>query len=148
MIIWDNEFKVGLPAIDSEHLILFSLLNQIDLNIEEENGAECLDDVIGAVLKYVDFHFNHEEQLMFDTLYPKWDEHCRQHRAFSEKIHDMRHDAMFEKNGTVASGQLRKYILDWFIGHILSVDQEFSLWLTNRTAAGGQLKCIETAGIV
>ena len=145
MIIWGNDFKIGIPDIDSEHLILFSLLNQIDINIEQKDGADCLDDVIGAVQKYIGFHFSQEEQMMYDTLYPKWDEHCHQHRAFSEKIQQIHRNTMFEKNGVEAYVQLRKYIQEWFISHILTVDREFALWLSTRTSTHDNLKSFELA---
>ena len=130
MIVWNDSFKVGLPAVDCDHLVLFSLLNQIDINIDSTNRTACLADVLGAVLKYVEFHFTHEEQMMYETLYPKRNEHCDRHRLFTLKINHFHHDVLFATDQINEARKLRQWILDWFQTHILTSDQEFATWLT------------------
>lgn len=132
MFEWDNDYKIGIAEIDGEHLVLFSLLNQLEVNINSDKTGECIEDVLSALLSYVGFHFDNERQLMERSGYPALAEHLREHSAFVEKVHDMQAEA---SPPLARALRLRQFVLDWLLAHILGSDAAYARFATTNGAA-------------
>lgn len=133
MLVWDEAYKIGQDEMDGEHLILFSLLNQLDININDDRAGECLSDVLNALGSYIDYHFAHEEALMRSVGYPGLDEHAAKHREFVAQLTRLSDQA---KGGAAlqAALKLRAFVLDWLLGHILETDVDYAAFIKSRAA--------------
>lgn len=123
MFEWDNDYKIGISEIDGEHLVLFSLLNQLEVNINSEKAEECVEDVLSALLSYVGFHFENERQLMEKAGYPALDAHLAEHVRFVEKVHELQAEGA---PGLARALHLRQFVLDWLLAHILGSDAAYA----------------------
>lgn len=123
MFEWDNDYKVGLSEVDGEHLVLFSLLNQLEININSDKAEECIEDVLSALLSYVGFHFENERRLMERTAYPHLDAHLREHSAFVDEVQRLKLERVPGLHGAL---QLRQFVLDWLLAHILGSDAAYA----------------------
>ena len=130
MFEWEEDYKIGLPAMDAEHLVLFALINQIEINVNGEKADECLRDVLGALLSYVTFHFANEQELMAAHGYPGLADHIRQHEEFSRTVHELAKAGA--EGGLEAALKLRGVVLNWLINHILRADVDYATFIRGK----------------
>lgn len=130
MFEWEEGYKIGLPEMDAEHLVLFSLINQIEINVNGEKADDCLMDVLGALISYVSFHFSHEQELMASHGYPGLVEHIRQHEAFTKTVTEMAETS--RDGGLPAALKLRSVVLNWLINHILREDVDYASYIRSH----------------
>lgn len=135
MFEWDKGYRLGIADVDAEHLILFSLINQLEININGEKADECVQDVLGALLSYVSLHFTREQELMKSINYPKLKEHTEQHDKFTAALKDMRENG---SSGLEAAIKIRSFVLTWLVNHILREDTDYARHIsgTETTVSG------------
>mgnify|MGYP001809684752 CR=1 FL=1 len=132
MLAWEQGYKIGQWEMDAEHLILFSLLNQLDININADMAGECVHDVLTALDAYIDYHFAHEEALMKAWGYPQLESHSATHHQFMGEIAKLREEL---KSGDVVRGALkvRRFVLDWLLNHIMETDVDYARFIVEKT---------------
>lgn len=132
MLVWEDGYKIGESEMDAEHLILFSLLNQLDININNDMADDCVADVLSALGAYINYHFAHEEALMKAWGYPQLEEHSAKHHEFVNEISRLREGA---KGGDMlkAALKLRSFVLEWLLSHILEVDVDYARFIAAKS---------------
>lgn len=131
MLVWEESYRIGVDEMDSEHLILFALLNQLDININNDMSAECVVDVLGALASYIDYHFAHEEALMKSVGFPGLEEHAAQHRVFVAEVARLR-DLAGAGDALQAALKVRNFVLNWLLGHILETDAHYARHMASQ----------------
>jgi hemerythrin len=122
--IWDNSYKTGVAEMDCEHVMLFSLYNQLCSVMDTGKHAEALEDIINALITYTRMHFAHEEQYMERVGYAGADDHKESHHEIVMRINRL-YDS-FEDNGPFAvAHDLKAITFSWLAGHILKVDKAY-----------------------
>lgn len=131
MLAWEQGYKIGQWEMDAEHLILFSLLNQLDININHDLAGECVHDVLAALDAYIDYHFAHEEALMKAWGYPDLESHSALHHQFMAEIGRLRQSV---KEGDEVRGALkvRGFVLDWLLNHIMETDVDYARFIAEK----------------
>gem|GEM_PF-186397 len=128
LISWDDEFSVGIDAIDRQHKHMLSLINKIDEVIQEGGTYEQFAPVLNDLIDYTDRHFAHEERLLDDNHCPDIGRHKRSHVRLREELLRWR-----EKVAEAGAEDMREHMLFlriWFPGHILNVDKSDADYLT------------------
>lgn len=123
MFVWEDGYKIGQEEMDAEHLVLFALLNQLDININDDRAGDCLNDVLNALGAYIHYHFAHEEELMRAWNYPNLAAHAVVHQEFINKLSSLREQ--MGGDALKAALKVRSFVLDWLLGHILETDVEY-----------------------
>lgn len=132
MLVWEEGYKIGHQDMDAEHLILFSILNQLDTNINADMAGACVGDVLKALEAYIEYHFAHEEALMKAWGYPGLNGHSATHQAFMEEVSALR--AKLEGEDELKAGlKLRGFVLEWLLGHILEADVEYARFIAAKS---------------
>ena len=122
--IWDNSYKTGVPEMDCEHVMIFSLYNQLCSIINAGKPSEALEDIINALITYTHMHFAHEEEYMARSGYPGIEEHKQSHRMIQERINRLY--TAFEDAGPFAiAHDLKALTFSWLAGHILKNDKDY-----------------------
>ncbi|HTH16357.1 MAG TPA: hemerythrin family protein [Magnetospirillum sp.] len=134
MLVWEDGYKIGNAEMDAQHLILFALLNQLNININDDRAGECLQDVLTALCAYIDYHFAHEEALMKAWDYPGLDEHAAKHVEFVAEVKRLQ-AAVAGVNALTGALKVRAFVLDWLLGHILAEDVEYVRHIAAKTEA-------------
>ena len=131
MLAWEQGYKIGQWEMDAEHLILFSLLNQLDININADLVDECVHDVLTALGAYIDYHFAHEEALMKAWGYPDLEAHAAKHHEFTQEVGRLRE---MVKTGDTLRGALkvRGFVLEWLLNHIMETDVDYARFIAER----------------
>lgn len=131
MLVWEEGYKIGQEDMDAEHLILFALLNQLNINIQQDMAGACVADVLHALESYIDYHFAHEEALMKSWDYPGLDEHSGKHHEFMNEVGRLRREA--ETGDPLQAGlKVRAFVLDWLLSHILETDVEYARFIADK----------------
>jgi hemerythrin len=125
MLTWGDEYRIGHEDMDGEHIILFALLNQLEINIRANQAATCVVDLLHALLSYISFHFAHEEALMATYGYPDLAQHHRAHEALIDETTRLSQRAASGDAGVVAL-EVRAFVLDWLLLHIREEDFRYA----------------------
>lgn len=124
LLLWHDDYGLGLAEIDQQHQKLFRLMNQVwDAVIEQDDTPLHATDLIRELEEYAQNHFDAEERFMAETGYPRLDCHKKAHDAFVRRLHQEK-DAMLD--GSWISISLLQFLRDWLISHILVADREYA----------------------
>ncbi|KAF0222569.1 MAG: hypothetical protein FD176_2536 [Rhodospirillaceae bacterium] len=132
MLAWEQGYKIGQWEMDAEHLILFSLLNQLDININADLAEECVHDVLAALDAYIDYHFAHEEALMKAWGYPGLEQHSGLHHQFMNEVGRLR-EAVKIDDTVKAALKVRGFVLEWLLNHIMETDAEYARFIAEKS---------------
>jgi len=128
LISWDDEFSVGIDAIDRQHAHLLGLINKIDDVIQNGGTYEKFAPIVTDLIDYANRHFAHEEKLMDENHCPDLDRHKRSHDRLREELLRWQ-----EKVAKARAEEMREHMLFlriWFPGHILNMDKNDADYLT------------------
>jgi hemerythrin-like metal-binding protein len=127
-MIWTDALRVGVDAIDKDHQVLISLLNKItDRSIADED----IDDIIGELIDYTNYHFQREEAIMEVCQYNDLENHREIHRNLIAKVNDMA-TAWHMDNSDQQRIKLHKFLRDWLFTHIISEDTKLAAGTKGR----------------
>ena len=124
-IIWNARFEIGVPRIDFEHQIFADLINTLALRVTSGKDALSISRTLREIIKYADFHFTSEENIMEECGYPGIKEHIRQHRALQSALSDR---VMAMVSGEDSAADVLEFLADWFVKHTLHEDARISLY--------------------
>ena len=123
-IIWTDSLKVGVDAIDQDHQKLIALTNKVSISSVDDQD---LDHIISELIEYTRFHFKREEVIMEMCKYPDLIEHKEKHRKLIAKITELA-DAWYKDHDLNLYKELRKFLRSWWVGHIMNVDTEITIY--------------------
>ncbi|HEY9163482.1 MAG TPA: bacteriohemerythrin [Magnetovibrio sp.] len=122
-IVWHNSYSVGVDALDAQHKILISLINQLD-NMDSERVD--LREVMDKLDWYVREHFALEESMLSEADYDDLKAHKAEHRDFEKWLHAAQsHLATGGLDATILARSIHDHLQDWLTKHILVVDMEY-----------------------
>ncbi len=123
-IIWKSNYDIGVPEIDSQHRMFLRLVKKI--REEREGGVvnEKMKRLLRELIKYAEYHFCSEENIMFESDYPELKEHSRIHE---ELIAELR-NRVFALHFDISDyDSLENFLVDWFFNHVVDDDREFAM---------------------
>ncbi len=130
IIIWRDEFSVGVAEMDQQHKKLLAMINRLIAEQKMLTDRKTIADLLTGMTDYADEHFRAEEFLMAEYDYDRKTEQEAQHRAFIEKAQS------FSLAGNVGPNILSEALLDylgtWLVGHILTEDMQYKKFFINK----------------
>ena len=129
MIEWSDKFKTGIEIIDEQHKELFRLFNRVYDLYNNEFIIDKYDQIIAAVeelKEYTKYHFKAEEDYMLSIRYKKFFEHKLKHEDFIRKIDSIDYN-IIDYNQQNHLLELLRFITDWIVEHVVTVDKQISL---------------------
>lgn len=118
--IWSDKYSVGIDQIDSQHKILFELINrlfQVALRREHESS---ITEIIDTLIDYTRTHFELEEKLLQEASYPELAEHHQEHQRFVEELESVACKFLLEEK--IVTFKLLNFLKHWLKEHILVTD--------------------------
>ena len=123
---WRSEYQVDGGVIDEEHQTLFALANRVIEKIHPETERADIIETVKALYRYMETHFDHEQDLMEKAHYPGIEEHVRQHQRILSEMNDaLRTQNDMRKYGAT----LRRLMLDWVLLHIVEEDRQIAKYV-------------------
>jgi hemerythrin-like metal-binding protein len=122
-MLWDESYAIGIEEIDRQHMEFMRLLRRFNLGLQKDAPASVQLRILDELLKYADYHFSSEENIMFFTKYPEFETQQREHSRLRNGLVS-RVDAY---RRTPATGeQLSQFLYEWFVNHIQVEDRKIA----------------------
>jgi hemerythrin-like metal-binding protein len=89
-LIWDDEYTIGVEELDRQHMEFIKLLRRFNIGIQKGIPVPVQLRILQELLKYADYHFTSEENIMLFTRYPdlttQQSEHSRLLNSLDRRI--------------------------------------------------------------
>lgn len=128
VLIWTDDLRVGVDAIDSDHQGIFALINEIS---RENIRTRELQGIVDRMISYTSYHFRREELIMEVCGYPDLIQHKALHRKLEAYIKGLKSKWEKSNDATILT-ELRKFLREWWISHILDVDTKIKQHATGK----------------
>jgi len=129
MISWKSKYEIGIEKIDFEHKTFLSLIVDFKKQIESPSLESYIVNRAKEILKYAEFHFLSEENLMNEISFPQRVEHHYLHQKLLE-------DLTFNIESLVlkimAPEQFLDFLLNWFVAHTTQEDLRIAKFIKNE----------------
>ena len=132
MFLWKQEYSVGYPEIDKQHMKLFALADELHGAMMAGKGKEILGQTLSNLIAYTKVHFAHEEALMRKHGYPDYPKHKVDHDTLTARVVGFKKD--FEANRTAMTVGVLQFLKDWLSHHIGETDRKIASYLKAKTA--------------
>jgi hemerythrin-like metal-binding protein len=127
---FDLEFKLGIEAIDNEHIKLVNMLNQVHALLSEGKKNEARIYFGQTLSAYVNEHFSNEEKFMADIGYPALDEHKKIHENFKKSFQELA--PTIESFDETAFRKALSDTFTWIISHIGKTDKKYVTFFVSK----------------
>ena len=123
MLEWKADYETGVPAIDTQHKVLFNHINRLEEVLKKSENERAEADYLLAFLEnYAEQHFKGEETCMARFRCPAHAKNKEEHKQFMDFL-------VFGKSLYQSSGspkevleRLHESMVWWINNHILKVD--------------------------
>jgi len=125
MIIWKDEYRIGVEHIDKQHQKLFEIAEEAYNLLKDEFCYDKFDrimQIIEELKEYAVYHFKSEEEYMLSINYKGYVSQKEAHDSFIEKINSIDLDAIDEDQDQHIL-EILDFIVGWISQHILGSDK-------------------------
>jgi hemerythrin-like metal-binding protein len=140
---WSDGFSIGIEEIDQEHKKLLNLVNVLHDTVEAGGAHEALGEVLDELMRYVIYHFSHEEELFLRTNYPGAERHLKQHSDLTGATKKVYDEFRLNASETLPL-QVLEFLKNWLYEHILGSDRAFGVyynsWLAKHATGTGHAR--------
>lgn len=133
LINWSDKFSVGVKSLDSQHINLFKILNELHDSMKSGNDQSTVTPLLHKLLTYAREHFAEEEKLLQQVKYPGLGRQRAQHHAITIRVVEFL--SRYKTDQKAFTFELILFLSDWLRKHILREDKEYSAWVSRRCAA-------------
>lgn len=127
---WSDRYALGIELIDSQHKVLFRLIDQLAKAIQANDGTSGLQEVFDKLKEYTLTHFAAEEHLMEQHGYHASREHHANHLALEQSLAHLA--ARAAEGEPLLSLQTMNFLRQWLYQHIDHVDRAFADFLKDK----------------
>jgi hemerythrin len=133
LINWSNKLSVGVWQLDSDHVILIGLINQLYDAMSEGHGEELFETILATLKEYTVYHFSREEALMKAHKYPDYEDHKGYHEKLIGHLNEFTARYALDKSG-VTTSEIEQFLQGWLINHIKKADFEYKPFMPPEQA--------------
>ncbi len=128
LILWRNEYSVGIGTLDADHIVIASLINHIDDAKQAGTDETAIAAILSALIEHARRHFAREERLMEKSGYPALERHREEHRLLEDQLREM-HEEYQRTPDPELSQEIMELLNFWLVEHILKVDMHYRPYL-------------------
>lgn len=124
LILWKTEYSVGDDKLDDDHIVIISLINQLDETKLSGPDEAAIGPILRALIGYAVGHFRREEELMSRGRYPGFEKHLDEHHLLEEQLQEL-HDEYEASGDPAISQEIMELLNFWILDHILKCDMGY-----------------------
>jgi hemerythrin len=124
LLTWSSKYSVGVPSMDSQHTVLFNILNELHDAMMNGHAHKLTGPLLDKLLSYTRTHFAAEEGILAAAGYPGLAEHRKIHRDLLDQVEIF--NTKFKRGEGSINVQLLNFLRDWLTNHILKEDHGYS----------------------
>lgn len=125
MLVWKDEYSIGVDLIDKQHKYLFEIGNNAYNLLKDDFCVDKYDAIVMIIedlQQYSKFHFETEENYMIKINYKNYLSQKVEHDSFIKKINEIKLEQV-EEDPQKYIGQILAFIIKWLPDHILLKDK-------------------------
>lgn len=126
MILWKQAYSVGNDRIDMQHQIFLGLVSEFSDARQERLPQEKLSRTLQEIIKYAEYHFLSEENIMSDCSYPELDKHRIIHNHLLSQIKTKAGEMALEQTTPL---EIEDFLTEWFMLHTQHEDRKIAEYL-------------------
>jgi hemerythrin len=138
MIVWQDDYSVGLQEIDEQHKCLINLINQLYEALAAKQHREQVAQILEELVDYTLIHFAVEETLMRLFDYPEYAQHKQSHDGIAQQVREFQR--AFRAGQAHLDMELLMFLKNWLTEHISKVDKRYAGHLSGHGVMGGWLR--------
>ncbi|MGE5503964.1 MAG: bacteriohemerythrin [Actinomycetota bacterium] len=123
-LLWEEWFEIGHDTIDFEHKVFFSLIHKLECLVEEARPRGEISRTMMEILKYAEFHFTSEENIMLEAGFSNLARHATMHR---ELLHRLKEDISTYEFGSSDGKDIVEFLFEWLLRHTIAEDIAISI---------------------
>jgi hemerythrin-like metal-binding protein len=124
LMTWNKSYSVGVQKIDSQHTVLFTILNDLHAAMMKGQAQSLTGPLLHKLADYTQTHFSEEEAMMAAAKFPGLAAHKLKHRELVKQVED--YVLRYDKGEITLNLQLLNFLRDWLTNHIQKTDKEYS----------------------
>lgn len=128
LIIWSNDYNVGVDSLDADHIMIFSLINHIDEAHQSGTDEKAVGRILRVLIDRAVAHFRREEMLMKKHGYPDYEAHAAEHARIMGDLQSL-YAAYQESPSAKVSGEIVGLLAAWLQEHVLETDMRYRPYL-------------------
>ena len=128
MLQWNESYSVGVQAMDDQHRILISVLNELNEAMTATHDLMAGESLLDKLLSYTHHHFNREEELLEATAFPGAEDHRRHHADLRWAVKEF----MSRCADPTLNVDLMFFLRDWLKYHILDECKAYGPWMNSQ----------------
>ena len=125
---WTDDFIIGITAIDDDHKLLVSLINQLHEAVEAKQSQEIIASVLTVLMEYTCTHFAREEKILEKSRYPDFEMHKERHQSLKEQVIKI-HRRFVEGEVDGIDTETLVFLKEWLTKHILGTDLTYKSYV-------------------
>lgn len=125
MLVWKDEYSIGVDIIDKQHMHLFDIGNEAYELLKNELRLDKYDEVVQILedlRQYTKFHFQTEENYMMKIDSPQLPIQKIEHEKFIKKIDDIDFRKLDEDTNKYLD-EILSFTFNWILDHVLHKDK-------------------------
>lgn len=126
-IEWKDRYNVGNSVIDTDHREITSIINDLYASIHNHSEQAEIRTILGRSLKYTLSHFDREERLLGEVMYPDLEKQKISHRHLAQKTKELFERYSQNENGIPLEAM--SFLKNWWIDHIIVMDMRYKPYL-------------------
>lgn len=130
---WDDRLNLGVAEIDGQHQTLVGYCNVLVAAIQKGQGQAAVTATLTRLRDYTTIHFAAEERYMEQIGYPDLPAHREAHADMVRRVKEFQR--RIYQHEDPAPAEVRAFLKDWLITHILGVDRKIAAFLKAQAAA-------------
>ena len=124
LITWKAAYSVGVDSLDTDHVIITSLINHVDDAKLAGSDEAAIAMILRALIGYSLRHFRREEAMMRAAGYGDLPAHIAQHQLVQDQLTEM-YDEYRRTPDPDLSQEIMQLLNFWIVDHILKVDMKY-----------------------
>ena len=129
LIKLEDNLKLDIPEIDSQHETLIGLINLLHETILQGSDRAAQNELLSQLLEHTRTHFAYEEQLMSQYNYPGYEAHKSEHNRLMQHLVNL--VERYENGELLLSFFVVLELKEWATVHIEKSDKPLGAFLNN-----------------
>jgi len=131
-IIWDKKYELGNNRVDGQHKSLCDMVNNLIRQCEQGKASETIQETIGFLEDYSNYHFDNEEALQIEIGYPGYNEHKKIHDGFKAMVSQLLQSYRERGSSEALLADIRETVITWLVDHIHNEDSKIGDYLRRQ----------------
>jgi hemerythrin len=121
-LAWSQDLETGNEAVDAQHKMLFSYVNDVISVCEKDDEADKIQETLAFLIYYTVQHFQDEEALQLACGFPEYEWHKWLHDEFKQKAEELAQRFTHGGSSAELCKDVKETVASWLKEHIRGED--------------------------